>query len=499
MKKLVLLAALLFSMNAFGQVLRVELTVDKSEAVTGERVGFRVRATNTASVAVGAYVQVINPEYQPIELRFTSHPDGWTCAGATSCHTSSFPANSSVEFAGFLITPTRPVADFRLVAAIQGGTAQGQEVTVRMPVLAASRSADLTVDSPASVRLGRGARVTTVFGIRNDGPDEARNLTATFGVSWDAASRVAASGPGWNCTGYVCTRASLAAGESAPITVDLTAPSDRDAFIGVSLSLFAAENTDRTGSGAITYYYVGDEASWRMMLLPVSTQPLAGANNSRWQTDLTMFLRASHEVEIEPDGCEPGAPECQWTGEPPRRVPFDPRKVWLATFGGTQFVYVRAADFENVRMNARVYDANRAAETAGAEIPIPRDDEFTSGTIALLNIPVAPEYRHTLRIYDDRGRDGTSVVIRVYAGAETEPRVTRTESLRLTQPAEFASTAQLPVHPAIAQFDLRQLLPLEGISSLRVEIEPADPAARIWSFISITNNETHHVTTVSPQ
>jgi len=498
MKNLVLIAALLVSIDATAE-LRVQFTLDKSEAVTGERVAFHLRATNSGTVPLGAYVQVVNPEYTHIDLRFTSHPDGWTCLGATACSTAAFPADSSVEFEGYVITPTRPIADFRLVGVIQSGTAQGSEVTVRMPVIAASRNADLTVEAPSTQQIARGARVQTAFDIRNDGPDEARNLTATFGLAWDSAERVSFSGPGWSCTGYVCTRPSLAAGASAPITVDLTAPSSRDAYVVITMSLFAAESTDRSGAGAITYFFIGDAASWRMMLLPVSTQPLAGANGSRWQTDLTMFLRTGEEIEIEPDGCEPGAPECFGTGEPPRGQPFDPRKVWLGTFGGTQFVYVRAEHFDKVRMNARVYDANRATETAGAEIPIPRDDAFTGGTIALLNVPVAPEYRHTLRIYDDRGRDGTSVVIRVYAGSEFEPRVTRVETLRLAQPAAFVTTAQLPMHPAIAQLDLRQLLPLEGIDSLRVEIEPADPTARIWSFISITNNETHHVTTVSPQ
>jgi hypothetical protein len=32
---------------------------------------------------------------------------------------------------------------------------------------------------------------------------------------------------------------------------------------------------------------------------------------------------------------------------------------------------------------------------------------------------------------------------------------------------------------------------------LRVDIEPLDPTLRLWSFVSVTNNDTHHVTTFS--
>jgi hypothetical protein len=69
-----------------------------------------------------------------------------------------------------------------------------------------------------------------------------------------------------------------------------------------------------------------------------------------------------------------------------------------------------------------VWDLSRAAETAGSEIPIVRENRFTTGTIALLGIPVAPHYRHTLRVYDFDGHTGSRVAIRVYANDELDPR-----------------------------------------------------------------------------
>ncbi len=499
MKKLAFAAALLFSLQLHAD-LRIQLTLDRAQAVTGETVPFRVTLTNTASFAVGASMHVINPEHSEIALQLTSTPDGWTCPGRISCHTASFPASSQVEFGGFVITPTRPISDFRLVAGVQGGgdtDSSNNEQSVRMPVVAAARAADLVVSTEATVQLAPGAEVRYAVGIRNDGPDLAENLTATFVFGWDAPAAFRISGAGWSCQGLVCTRSRLAAGQSAPIDIVLAAPL-RDAFMQLSGQIYAASNLDRNGAGFLSSFYVGAREAWRMRLVPLPLQPVAGAGGSLWKTEMTMLHRTERLI-LEPDGCEPGDPECSFTGVPPAGRPFDPLQTWPAGFHGEHFLYVLAEDFDKVRVNARVYDANRFTQTAGAEIPNPRDDEFSNATITLLGIPVEPQYRHTLRIYDDAGRDGAQVLIRIFAGDESEPRVTMTQTLRSKDPAMRVGTAQLPLYPALAQLTLDQLLATGGIESLRVEIVPVDAGIRIWSFVSITNNDTHHVTTVTPQ
>lgn len=34
---------------------------------------------------------------------------------------------------------------------------------------------------------------------------------------------------------------------------------------------------------------------------------------------------------------------------------------------------------------------------------------------------------------------------------------------------------------------------------VRVEVEPLGEGARFWAFVSVTNNETQHVTLITPQ
>src|SRR5207245_445 len=38
-----------------------------------------------------------------------------------------------------------------------------------------------------------------------------------------------------------------------------------------------------------------------------------------------------------------------------------------------------------------------------------------------------------------------------------------------------------------------------GYSRLRIDIEPTDAMTQIWTFASITNNETQHVTIIEPR
>ena len=115
-----------------------------------------------------------------------------------------------------------------------------------------------------------------------------------------------------------------------------------------------------------------------------------------------------------------------------------------------------------------------------------RDGDFTTGTIALLNVLNAPEYRHTLRIYDGDGRDSVLAAIRLYAAGETEPRVSVVREL-VRGRRTVTTSALLSTHPAYAQTELAQLGAIAGIESLRVEVEPLTPGARLWAFASIVN------------
>jgi hypothetical protein len=54
------------------------------------------------------------------------------------------------------------------------------------------------------------------------------------------------------------------------------------------------------------------------------------------------------------------------------------------------------------------------------------------------------------------------------------------------------------LHPAYAQVSISDLPEVRGVETIRVEISPQTPGMRYWAFVSVTNNETQHVTNIAP-
>ncbi len=237
---------------------------------------------------------------------------------------------------------------------------------------------------------------------------------------------------------------------------------------------------------------------WKARLLPVLGADIPGADGALWRSEVTALLLDDMALAIRPNVCDFADGGC---GSPqlPLFEPFNAYAARMIGFAGDavgQFVYVREEFDAKLHMNARVYDVSRQEETAGAEMPIPRGDDFTSAPVSIAGIPVAPQYRHTLRIYDLDARAGGQVQIRIYANQETTPRTTFVRALSVPAGAKLLPIGE-PSHPGVIQLQLGQHINLAGVQSVRVDVEPLDAGLRLWSFVSVTNNDTHHVTTFS--
>jgi hypothetical protein len=226
-------------------------------------------------------------------------------------------------------------------------------------------------------------------------------------------------------------------------------------------------------------------SEYTRILLPLTGADAGGVNGAIWRTQLAALVTSDTQPDVLPHTFLP------------LREQFDPRDVHIvdADHGNGAFVYMLRADAAKLHVNSRVYDVSRFGETAGSEIAIVREEQFTASRVSLLGIPVAPQYRHTLRVYELNATPGATVIVRVYAGEETTPRVETTRQLSVS-PERVDATFDAPAHPGYLQIDLRQLLALDGLSTLRVDVEPVG-GVRLWSFVSVTSNQTHHVTTFS--
>lgn len=228
----------------------------------------------------------------------------------------------------------------------------------------------------------------------------------------------------------------------------------------------------------LTYTYRGDAPleQFERLLLPIFLPPIQGAFSSEFRT----YLRLSG-VEMELFGLLPGSTP----------YPIGPFATSVPPpNGGTpgRFIYVPKDRLRTLAATLRVADTSRSAENFGTEIPIVRESEFPDDILVLHGVPTDPRFRNTLRIYA-AGEGNISIHI------EGES-VSRNVQLRKNDPND-------PFEPAYGVFTDFPF----GRGELRVTLTgpslrgPSPPIYYLpfWGFVSVTNNETQHITTITRQ
>jgi len=507
---LLLLAAPLTAAAA-SDVQVTSFTLDKLSAVTGERVEATLRVRNAgpgAASNVGAFVTITQG---PSIFLSVSGPAGWDCAlpfpynFAGGCRTTSFPAGEEAEIRVVFLTPSEPNEQTRFEGSVDLSSdpqPANNRLSRTIPVTAAPGRADLTVTAtPMFSAVAEGGTGVIEIDVRNAGPDAASNVH----VAVYSGEPTTASGTDWTCaqitaTSALCTTSSIASGTSSKLTMRITAP-QREIEIPFSAAAAAERSTDTTPSRTFGSVSVGSAASWHRMLIPVTAyDPYL----SPWIVDVTMLIRSDQQVDVRPHPCEFIQITC-YVGAPPLRKQFNAYGQTImppAQPGdpGAVFVYVRPQDREKVHVNARVFNITTRGTTAGSELPIVHDEEFTSDPVDLIGIPLDAVDRQLLRVYDTATSGKTTVSIRVFADAELEPRATAVRTLEDLPSAQLTTTARLPTHPRYTQIDLREFAEaMTGAKTMRIEVTPQTPMSRIWAFVTTTNNQTQHVTTTTPQ
>lgn len=236
----------------------------------------------------------------------------------------------------------------------------------------------------------------------------------------------------------------------------------------------------------LTFEFIGNPTR-EQYLLPVFIEPVQGAHGSEFRTELRGVNTSPNEgIDIWglENECRYTPPVCNWLQEPMVQLAPTPSGADLIDYTvyqtGTpgRFIEVPREHAEQVSLTLKVYDTSRSAENYGTEIPIVRTTEFTRKPFALLGVPRDPRYRNTLRLY----ATGPTTV-RVSNDVDFEPHT-------LTLPA-----GEHVFDPAYAQFTTFPT----GNGVMRVYIEPAENGPAVWGFISVTNNDTQHITTITPR
>jgi hypothetical protein len=150
---------------------------------------------------------------------------------------------------------------------------------------------------------------------------------------------------------------------------------------------------------------------------------------------------------------------------------------------------------EDLAINVLVRDRSRQSEALGTEIPAVREREFKSRRILLMNVPSDPKFRLTLRLYAFERLQLMDWLNYWLFDLETGRQVAF-DVVTFHPPADetmpWHATVDLTAkHPDIVRHG----------RPMRLSISPVrpDPNSRFWAFLTVTNNETQHVTAITPQ
>lgn len=254
----------------------------------------------------------------------------------------------------------------------------------------------------------------------------------------------------------------------------------------VPVTIFEYDVLLETGK---TFNYVGDASGLQeRILVPLLTPPVHGAFGSEFHTQFDAYNASGNAVVIlglDPpcflSVCPPPLPHILNPGKHLSSVEF------LGTPG--RFLYVPAALADDVVFHLRVHDVTRAALNFGTEIPVVRESEMPSDRVTLIGVPTDPRFRNTLRIYstgeayvDVTFTDGIQTIVR---------QVTLPAGNDIFEPA-YATISDFPTFASGAkEIDVE-------VAATSVLLDPPQ-IVPLWAFISVTNNETQVITTITPQ
>lgn len=232
-------------------------------------------------------------------------------------------------------------------------------------------------------------------------------------------------------------------------------------------------------SAGVTFEFTeADDSGLEYLLLPLFTPPARGAFGSEFWTELrgtNTGVQRGFTIAGLIKECQITTPMFCNLGEPVTLGPGEDLPYIERSGTPGRFIGVPREDDEHFSAHLRVYDASRSLDNFGTAIPIVRYSEFRHQPFALTGVPLHPRFRNTLRLY---------------AAEETRVRVKigeQTHVLTLRGNSE-------PYEPAYAMFSGFP----DGSGYVSVIVEPEGPAS-VWGFISVTNNESQHITTITPR
>ncbi|HUP48474.1 MAG TPA: IPT/TIG domain-containing protein [Thermoanaerobaculia bacterium] len=271
----------------------------------------------------------------------------------------------------------------------------------------------------------------------------------------------------------------------------------------VELTLRTGDGRSVTVANAFTFV-TGEESGYTAFLLPVYTDgDVPGAHGSLWRSEFWIRNNSELIALLAPWDCPPGQgcltvfplTRALQPNETLRGLP-DTLRPPSANPGRMLYVSEQAAS--RLSPSLRLWDVSRQALDAGTELPVVRAADLHTGTTQLMAVPLDGNFRLMLRVYDTAHSE-SRFRVRIYAQPEGIGNEISLAEVDLV--ATTLDEGPFRLQPAYAQYAIATRLPLSTAppSPARIEVEPLTPGSMFWTFVAVTNNDTQHVTLVTPQ
>ena len=241
---------------------------------------------------------------------------------------------------------------------------------------------------------------------------------------------------------------------------------------------------------------------YEKILLPIRPARILGAFGSEWVTQVAITNLGQSPISVPHYRGNCGVPCPNAPPIPPGVTVFIYDSLSSEVPG--YFIAVERGRFKDLAITLRTEDVSRRNETWGTVLPVVTEKALFESRFGLDDVPLDPQFRSTLRIYDFDGATPGAVRVRFFRvnPLRAYPFDSSPDALLLERELNFTvpfSGGGVGGHPAYTEIQLWREPGLINAGRVRIEIEGLDGLKEYWAFVSVTHNETQHVTVVSPE
>jgi hypothetical protein len=249
----------------------------------------------------------------------------------------------------------------------------------------------------------------------------------------------------------------------------------------------------------VTFTSEGDPMTgFDPILLPVHLHPIFGAFGSEFHTVTFLSDKGDHPYgsRILPVY----GIDLSCTLIDPPRGPLDPLSITDSQteilFGNCspstgRLLYVVKGEGKSLAANIRVTDVTKQATSNGVEIPAVHIEGFSEERLVFMGVPADSRFRSKLRLYTLSRAAMVNVSIN---GQLHQIQLRPRDPQDIFDPAY----AELDDFPSLAELPAGQTTFRIVADTPRGPGGVVIPGTPIWGFVSVTNNETQQITTITP-